>query len=364
LYTKKIHFNILHDTLIFLKKLNIVEERSESVGKPKTAFLPLPSAPRRLPFPPSFPPQGAFPSSSSPSCLRAFPPFLPFLSSLRPLSFPMDSHYWPSQRDRRFCDLSVDVATIMNTGDVDALCAALAPLPRHNADTALFRAAQFNQAFFIAPLVTRCGADVNAVDPRNNETALHSAACAGSTETAIALLDAGADYSKKNKNNSTALTVACSMLVMQGLGEYHRLKAEKMITALVEKAGYVHSRSAWTEATPLSLVASTGNAPMVKLLLAAGAPVNAPAKVPIYKREGDAPTGFWSPLHAAAESGDKAMIELLLAAGADPNGRDAKGRTPLHYAHKHENGCYGALLDAGAKNNAYDSSGKFPDQYY
>jgi ankyrin repeat protein len=111
-------------------------------------------------------------------------------------------------------------------------------------------------------------------------------------------------------------------------------------------------------------VASTGNAHIAKLLLAAGAPVNAPAKVPFYKREGDAPTGFRSPLHAAAECGDLAMIRRLLAAGANPNGRDGKGRTPLHYAHKHENGCYGALLDAGADKGAYDSNGKYPDQHY
>ena len=103
----------------------------------------------------------------------------------------MDSYY-PSERDRRFCDLPVEVAAIMNTGDVDALCAALQTQPRYQADTALFRAAQFNQAFFIKPLVERCSADVNAVDPRNNETALHTAANQRSVETVQELLAAGA----------------------------------------------------------------------------------------------------------------------------------------------------------------------------
>ncbi len=274
----------------------------------------------------------------------------------------MDSHYWPSQRDSRFCDLPVDVAAIMNTGDVDALCAALASLPRHNADTALFRAAQFNQAFFIEPLVTRCGADVNAVDPRNNETALHVAAGQRAIETVIALLAAGANYGAKNKGGNTALMVAVHQLVWQNLPG----RAETQIAVMLEKAGYVHSHAAWSEETPLTFAVSTGNVAVVKSLIAAGAPVNSPAKKPLfgYAREGDAPTGFWSPLHAAAQKGDLAMIKLLLAAGANPNGRDAKGRTPLHYAHKHENGCYEALLTAGADKSAHDSKGKCPDQYY
>jgi len=274
----------------------------------------------------------------------------------------MDSHYFPSQRDRRFQDLPVEVSSIMNTGDVDVLCTALAALPRHVADTALFRAAQFNQAFFIQPLIERCSADPNALDPRNDSTALHVAAHESAAETAVALLDAGTEYSKKDKNGATALMAACWLL--NAYGDYHRLKAEKMITTLLENAGYVHSCTAWTEETPLSFAVSQGNESVVKLLLAAGAPINAPAKVPFYKRIGDAPTGFRSPLHAAAAKGDLAMIQLLLAAGADPNGRDGNGRTPLHYANKYENSCFEELIKAGADKNAYDSKGMFPDQCF
>lgn len=265
----------------------------------------------------------------------------------------MDSYY-PSSRDSRFCDLPVDIATIMNTGDIDALCDALAAMPRHVADTALFRAAQFNQAFFIEPLVTRCRADVNAVDPRHNDTVLHIAAGQRAVETVDALLDAGATAGAKNWNGDTALMVAVQQLVWQNRpGD-----AEGTIEAILEKAGYVHSRSTWSEETPLSFAASQGNTEVVKMLLAAGAPVNSPAKKPLfgYVREGDAPTGFWSPLHAAAKRGDADMVSLLLASGADPNGRDAKGRTPLHYA---EGKCHTLLLAAGADKRAYDSDGKF-----
>lgn len=260
-------------------------------------------------------------------------------------------------RDRRFCDLPVDVAAIMNTGDVDAMCAALAPLPSHVADTALFRAAQFNQAFFIKPLVERCSADVNAVDPRTNDTVLHTAAENRSVETVQALLAAGAAHDKKNKAGNSALMSAIHLLVWKNLPG----RAEATIKAILDTVGYVHSRGVWNEETPLTFAVDHGDETVVKMLLAAGAPVNSPARVPIYSREGDAPTGFWAPLHAAARKGDEAMIALLLAAGADPNGRDKKGRTPLHYAGKHYyTKCHQLLLDAGADKRAYDSDGKFP----
>lgn len=269
----------------------------------------------------------------------------------------MDAHYHPSTRDRRFCDLPVEVAAIMNTGDVDEMCDALAAMPSHVADTALFRAAQFNQAFFIKPLIERCSADVNAVDPRNNDTVLHVAAGERAVETVQELLAAGAAHDKKNKAGHSALMSAIHPLVWKNLPG----RAEATIKAILDTVGYVHSRGVWNEETPLTFAVDHGDETVVKMLLAAGAPVNSPARVPFYSREGDAPTGFWAPLHAAASKGDEDMISLLLAAGADPNGRDKKGRTPLHYAGKHYyTKCHQLLLDAGADKRAYDSDGKFP----
>ena len=268
----------------------------------------------------------------------------------------MDAYY-PSQRDRRFQDLPVEVAAIMNTGDVDALCEALETLPSHVAETALFRAAQFNQAFFIKPLVECCGADINAMDPRNNDTVLHVSAENRSVETVQELLAAGAAYNKKNKDGHFSLMRAVQQIVWTNLPG----RAEATIKALLDTAGYMHSCGVWNEETPLSFAVDQSHMAVVEQLLAAGAPVNAPAKVQVYKQHPDvAPIGFWSPLHSAARKGDEDMISLLLAAGANPNGRDKKGRTPLHYAAKHENTCYQLLLEGGADKGAYDSDYKFP----
>lgn len=265
--------------------------------------------------------------------------------------------YYPSQRDRRFCDLPMEVAAIMNTGDVEAACEALAVLPRHVADTALFRAAQFNQAGFIKPLVERCGADVNAVDPRTDDTVLHLAAGERAVETVQALLAAGAAYDKKNKSGHSALMCAVHQIVWLNLPG----RAEATIKTMLDTKGYMHSRGIWYEDTPLTFAADAGNEAVVKMLLAAGATVNSPAKAQPYKQYPDAaPIGFWSPLHAAACKGSPTMISLLLAAGADPNGRDKKGRTPLHYAVEHGCKCYSLLVEAGADVRAYDSDYKYP----
>ncbi len=269
----------------------------------------------------------------------------------------MDAYY-PSSRDLRFQDLPMEIAAIMNTGDIDAMCAALSTQPRHVADTALFRAAQFNQAGLIGPLVSRCRADVNAVDPRHNDTVLHVAAENRAVETVQALLAAGAAADKKNTAGHSTLMCAVQQIVWQNLPG----RAVATIKAILDTVGYVHSCGVWNEETPMTFAVARGDDTVVKMLLAAGAPVNSPPRAQGYKQYPDAaPIGFLAPLHAAAKNGDKAMISLLLSAGADPNGRDKKGRTPLHYVCKHEAfACYKLLIDAGASVHAYDSDYKYP----
>ena len=99
----------------------------------------------------------------------------------------------------------------------------------------------------------------------------------------------------------------------------------------------------------LRLAANASNAAIAKVLIAAGAKVNAADK----DRE--------TPLHNAATRGRTNVAEVLLEAGADVNARDEYGLTPLHSA-----AAWGhveltrVLLAAGADANAGDSRRQTP----
>jgi ankyrin repeat protein len=67
---------------------------------------------------------------------------------------------------------------------------------------------------------------------------------------------------------------------------------------------------------PLHSAAANRHLELCRLLLAAGADVNA--------REGSG----YTPLHAAAQLGDPEMVELFLSAQADPNAATEGGETP------------------------------------
>lgn len=74
----------------------------------------------------------------------------------------------------------------------------------------------------------------------------------------------------------------------------------------------------------------------------------------------DAPTGHGStPLHLAAMNGDLGPLKVLLAAGARVDARDRDGATPLHmaaYASRTEHGRL--LLQAGADPNLKTDLGR------
>ncbi|WP_046114335.1 ankyrin repeat domain-containing protein [Aquincola tertiaricarbonis] len=92
----------------------------------------------------------------------------------------------------------------------------------------------------------------------------------------------------------------------------------------------------------------------VGLALAAGLSAAAPtsAQVP----PGAAEVQAYRGLHAAAWRGDAAAVPTLLAGGADPNGRDGRGRTPLHVAaHARRLDALRALVRGGADLGAFDA---------
>ena len=102
--------------------------------------------------------------------------------------------------------------------------------------------------------------------------------------------------------------------------------------------------------TALHFAAACGSVESVKLLLGAGADVDAANVV----RE--------TPLRCACNSGHRKCLQLLLDAGADVNGRNEFGFTALHDACRAgDSVCVKLLLDAGANANSHTHpSGRSP----
>jgi uncharacterized protein len=71
---------------------------------------------------------------------------------------------------------------------------------------------------------------------------------------------------------------------------------------------------------PLHSAAAARSLPIVRMLLEHGAPPNAK------QQKG------WTALHAAAQNNDKEMFELLTSLGADPNAQNDDGVTPQQLA--------------------------------
>lgn len=95
---------------------------------------------------------------------------------------------------------------------------------------------------------------------------------------------------------------------------------------LEAEPGLLHIRDA-EQSTPLHSAAWKGQLEIVKMLIAAGADVNA-------RNEND----HWgtSPLHAAAHANQAAIAEALIASGAEIEANDRNGKTPMHHTTFHK----------------------------
>ncbi len=173
-------------------------------------------------------------------------------------------------------------------------------------------------------------ADVNARQP-DGATALHWAAYADDAETTALLIRAGANVNVTNDHGVSPLAIAATQGNANILDQLMKAGADPN-----DKLNEVNSGE-----TPLMHAARAGRADAVRLLLLAGARVNA--------SEG------WNgqtALHWAAAEGQGAVVETLIEGGADIRQRSNAGSTPFMFAvRKGDERSVRAFLAAGADVN-------------
>jgi ankyrin repeat protein len=236
---------------------------------------------------------------------------------------------------------STDVADAAMRGDRNAVRAALARkadvnAPQVDGSTALHWAAERDD-LDLADLLLRAGARV-AVRTREGVTPLQLAAENGSAAMVDKLLKAGAD---PNLAMDAAGDTALMMTARTGKSD--------AIRVLVEAGANVNAKESWGGTTPLMWAVSEGHADAARLLILAGADVNARShyvaaangrgfegRTPIANRTEARPedfaSGWLTPLMLAAREGDVDLARILLAAGADVDAIAGDGKTALSLA--------------------------------
>jgi ankyrin repeat protein len=195
-----------------------------------------------------------------------------------------------------------------------------------NLDEALVGGADIPGATPVLKLLAEYGANLQY--SKSGFTPLMAASRAGNLNAVRYLIDRGADVRARTKSGYTALYGAASWpgnaAIIQTLLE-HGADAN----AEVEVSQPIHELF-----TPVLAATMHGDADSLERLLAKGGNVN---------RQGRnyGPT----PLIMAATTGSEATIRLLLRAGADLNAKDALGNTPLKWARRRGETSIVRLLD-------------------
>jgi len=153
-------------------------------------------------------------------------------------------------------------------------------------------------------------ADVNARQP-DGATALHWAAYADDAETTALLIRAGANVNVANDHGVSPFAIAARQGNANILGQLMKAGADPN-----DKLNEVNSGE-----TPLMHAARSGSAEAVRLLIFAGARVNA-------RESWNGQTA----LHWAAAEGQGAIVETLIEGGADVRQRSNAGSTPFMFA--------------------------------
>jgi ankyrin len=217
-----------------------------------------------------------------------------------------------------------------------------------------------------ADLLIRAGAKVSAAN-RDGATPLMLAALNGSAAMIEKLVKAGADPNAPlTASGDTALMFAA------------RTGTTDAIKVLVETGANVNAKETWGGTTPLMDAVAERHPAAVKMLLERGADVSARSnfvtaangrgfegRTPAAPKNGQAveefASGWLTPLMFAAREGDLESARLLVAAGADVNAVAADGKDALGLAVF--NGNYDLasfLVDSKSNVNKADTQGFTP----
>ena len=217
-----------------------------------------------------------------------------------------------------------------------------------------------------AELLIRSGADVSAAN-RDGATPLLLATINGNAAMIEILIQAGADPNAPlTKYGDTALMMAS------------RTGTTDAIRVLLDHGARLNTKETWGDTTALMWAVSEHHAAAVKLLIDRGADVNARSKfvpsttgrgfegtTPVAATPGQAAeehaSGLLTPLMFAAREGDLESARLLVTAGANVNATDGDGKDALGLALF--NGSYevaSLLVDHQANVNQADAQGFTP----
>jgi ankyrin repeat protein len=209
------------------------------------------------------------------------------------------------------------------------------------------------------------GTDVNATEP-DGTTALHWAVYRDDAAMTGRLVDAGADVNIANRNGATPLGLACTnasaaiveLLLKAGattgpspsgappLIGCAGAGALAAVRLLVAHGADVNAAESWKHQTALMMAAAENHSGIVKLLLEAGATVDARS------------TGEFTALMFAVRQDARESARLLIAAGANVNAAAPNGQSLLRVAiSNHHYTSASMLLDAGADPNSSNKQG-------
>src|SRR5262252_2294677 len=237
--------------------------------------------------------------------------------------------------------------------------------PQVDGTTALHWAVRLND-LDTADVLIRAGAKVNAAN-RDGATPLQLAALNGSAAMIEKLVKAGADPNAPlSSSGDTALMLAA------------RTGTTDAIKVLFETGGNVNAKESWGGTTPLMSAVAERHPAAVKMLIERGADVSARSNFVAAANgrgfEGRTPSapkndqaveefasGWLTPLMFAAREGDLESARLLVGAGADVNAVAADGKDALGLAIF--NGNYDVasfLIDSKSNVNKADTQGFTP----